>query len=112
MGWLFSGDLYINNKQDVAFESENITHTIRTIETILNLNFDTFFCFHAGIVEHGKKMFQQKLDFFLKLQESVIKLRKMGLNSKDIDDRLFPRKHVITSVSKGEWSSINMVKTL
>ena len=111
-GWLFSGDLFIHEKQDVAFKSENMTDTIATIKKILALDFETLFCFHSGIIENGRQRFQHKLDNILKLQSSVSQLRQKGLNSQEINDQLFPRKHIITSVSQGEWSSLNMVKTL
>lgn len=111
-GWLFTGDLYINETQDVAFKSENITDAINTIQKILDLDFEVFFCFHAGIMEAGKQLFRKKLDNFLALQTAVQDLRAQGLDSRQIDDRLFPTKHIITKVSKGEWSSLNMVDTL
>ena len=111
LGWLFSGDLFIESRQDVAFESENVPVAIHTIENLLKENFTTVFCYHAGMVENGKERFMEKLSFFKDLHASVTALKQQGMSLKEIDNKLFPRKHIITAFSQGEWSSLNMVRT-
>ena len=111
-GWLFTGDLYLGTRQIVAFYEEDISQTIATIKMILELDFDTVFCAHSGVWQDGKKLFQQKLDYLEDLQWKVNNLKNQGLNSRQIDARLFPARLPITYVSRGEWSSNNIIRTL
>ena len=112
MGWLFTGDLYVSRRQVVAFKDENINDAINSIKKILNLDFDTIFCGHSGVHKNGRKKLQSKLDYFVKLQDEVRDLEKEGLGYKDINRRLFPKKNIWSIISRGEWSSLNMVKTV
>lgn len=111
-GWLFTGDLYVGNRQIVAYYDENMKDTIASIQKILRLEFDTVFCSHSGVIENGHKMFRQKLDFLLDLQDRVNELRRQGLTDQEIDRKLYPRVLLITRVSRGEWSSYNMISTI
>lgn len=111
-GWLFTGDLYLGTKPVGASCDENMQDTIATIKEILTLDFDMIFCAHSGMVQDGKAMFQKKLDFLLGVQDKVNALRQRGLDDCEIDKRLYPRKPSVTIVSRGEWSSYNIVNTI
>lgn len=111
-GWLFTGDLYIGTKPVGAGYDENMQDTIATIKKMLSLDFDTIFCAHSGIVRDGKAMLQKKLDFLLGVQDKVIALRQQGMDDHEIDKRLYPRKLPVTIVSRGEYSSYNIVNTI
>ena len=86
--------------------------TIATINEILPLDFDTIFCAHAGVVENGKAMFQKKLDFLLEIQDKVHALREQGLDNREIERRLYPKKPSVTLFTLGEWSSYHLVNTI
>lgn len=111
-GWIFTGDLYIGRRQAVAFKDESISDSINTIEKLLKLDFDTIFCGHSGVIKNGKEKFREKLDIFLQLRDQVNALRGEGLSFEEIDKRLFPGKNMWALVSGGEWSTLNMVKTV
>ncbi|HWQ76478.1 MAG TPA: MBL fold metallo-hydrolase [Syntrophomonas sp.] len=110
-GWLFTGDLYLGSKPLVAFKDEDMAQMIATLEKLTRLDFDTVFCAHSGVRPDGKRRLQEKLEYLLNLQGKVNELREQGLNDRRIDNILFPRKPPITYVSRGEWSSLNMVRT-
>lgn len=112
MGWLFTGDLYVSRKQAVAFKDENISQTITSLEKMKELDFDTIFCSHSGVCKNGKSKINDKLNFFIELREKVIELEKKGLNRVEITRQLFPGKNMWEVVSRGEWSTLNMVKTV
>jgi glyoxylase-like metal-dependent hydrolase (beta-lactamase superfamily II) len=111
-GWLFTGDLYVRSKPVVAFYDENMKDTIASLQKLLQLDFDTVFCAHSGITENGKVVLQEKLDYLLNLQEKVEGLRQQGLPNREIDRKLFPKIPLITKVSRGEWSSYNIISTI
>ncbi len=110
-GWLFTGDLYLGSQQVVAIREEDMALTITTLEKLVKLDFRTLFCAHSGVRENGQLLLQAKLDYLRELQEKVNNLKKQGLNDRQIDRRLFPQKSPITYVSRGEWSSLNLVRT-
>lgn len=111
-GWLFTGDLYVRPKPVVAFYDENMKDTIASLQKLLQLDFDTLFCAHSGIAENGKVVLQEKFDYLLNLQEKVEGLRRQGLTDREVDQKLFPKIPLITKVSRGEWSSYNIVSTI
>lgn len=111
-GWLFSGDLYVRGKMRFCDAQEDMKKTIASLQKVLALDFTTVFCAHAGVLEDGRERLQAKLDFLLGLQETVNSLRAQGLSDEEIDHRLFPDEQIITAVSDGEWSSLNIVKTI
>ncbi len=110
-GWLFTGDLYLGPQQVVAIKEEDMTQTITTLEKLVKLDFQTLFCAHSGVRENGKQLLQAKLDYLLELQAKINYMRKQGLSDRQIDRRLFPRRSLITYISRGEWSSLNLVRT-
>lgn len=112
MGWLFTGDLYVSRRQLVAFKDENIKDAINSIKKILKLDFDTIFCGHSGVHSNGKDKLKSKLDFFLDIQYRVKTLEKEGLPLDEIKRRLFPDRNLWEYISNGEWSSMNIVKTV
>ncbi|HPS57516.1 MAG TPA: Zn-dependent hydrolase [Spirochaetota bacterium] len=112
MGWLFTGDLYVSRRQAVAFKDENINDAINSIENILKLDFDTIFCGHSGIHKDGMDKLKAKLDYFLAFREQVVKLRENGLSSEEINRKLFPDRNLWETISRGEWSSMNMIRTV
>ncbi len=112
MGWLFTGDLYVSRRQAVAFKDENINDAINSIKKNLQLDFDTVLCGHSGVHKNGKEKLKAKLDFFTAFKEQVCALREEGLPDQEINRRLFPEKNLWEFISRGEWSSMNMVRTV
>ncbi|NMA67896.1 MAG: MBL fold metallo-hydrolase, partial [Desulfitobacterium sp.] len=111
-GWLFTGDLYLNEKVVVAFKEENMQDTINTLEKLAKLDVDTVFCTHAGVVPNGKERLKKKLAFLLELQGRVSEYRARGLTDKEIDKIIYPKTLPITIVSRGEWSTYNIIHTI
>ena len=111
-GWLFSGDVFVSIKQQVAFREENLGQMIESLKKLLALDFNTIFCAHSGVLADGYGLLEEKLAFLVDLQDKVRVLEAEGMSPRMIDRKLFPVKHPITDVSEGEGTSYNMVKTL
>lgn len=111
-GWLFTGDLFVSPKQNIAFIDDNVSQHITSLEKIMQLDFDTIFCAHAGVRENGKKLIQVKLDYFYTIREQVRKYRLLGMGDKEITKLIFPKKKAIQYISGGDWSAFNLVKTI
>lgn len=112
-GWLFSGDLYLGTKLLFAYQTENVGRMIQSIEAVLeDYDFDTIFCAHAGVIENGKVRLNKKLLFLQELQRQTRELRAQGMDDRDIASELIPFEVSIETVSKGEWSRYNIIRTL
>lgn len=111
-GWLFTGDLYLNEKVIIALYEENMQQTITTLENLLKLDFETVFCTHAGVVARGKEQLKKKLAFLIELQGKVDEYRTRGFTDKEIDKIFYPKRLPISTVSRGEWSTYNIIHTI
>ncbi len=111
-GWLFTGDFFLTASPRVIFQDEDLRVTLETLERLSALDFGTLFDTHQGPLENGPALLRRKRDYLLDLEGRVSALRAEGLPDEAIDRRLFPGKPLITHVSRGEWSSLHMVRTL
>ena len=110
--WLFTGDFYLGVSQVVAFEDEVADHAVASMRAMLELEVDTLFTAHAGVITDGRLRFRERLAFLEDLRGKVVDLRARGLSDRQIARRLLPRRKLITLVSAGEWSTRNLVRGL
>lgn len=111
-GWLFSGDLFVNPAPRFCSSGENMAQLISSIEKLLTLDFGVMFCAHSGVLENGRELLVQKLNYLYSFREKVRFLRRDGLTDREIDAQLFPSHQGRADSSNGEWSSYNMVRTI
>jgi len=111
-GWLFSGDLLVNIRPRSVFYEENMGEMIKSLQKIAELDFDTVFCAHTGILKNGRQLCQQKLSYLLELREEVMVLRKMGIDNTEIANRLFPGEDMANIVSGGDFSVNYLISTI
>lgn len=117
-GWLFSGDLYLAPRIKYFRADENMEDTIRSLQTILKLDFQTLFCAHNPEPTEGKKKIREKLEFLRNFYGQVATLYQRGLNEKEIIQHL-PYKEVLlvkimttgnVSLTRMVQSTINAIK--
>ncbi|MEN6347988.1 MAG: MBL fold metallo-hydrolase [Syntrophomonas sp.] len=111
-GLLFTGDLYVHHKTRIIMRQENMPVLMDSLRRLLNEEFDTVFCSHAGVVENGYELIRKKLEHLEALQEQVISLSNQGLVVKEIYRRMFPKRMPIQFFSNGEWSPYHIVRSL
>lgn len=111
-GRLFSGDLFLHHKTRVTRRTENIPLLMESLRRLLQENFDTVYCSHAGVVENGYSFVKQKLTHLEELQDRVLTLFNRGLEIKTIVQETFPQTPTIAYYSFGEFSSYNLVRSL
>ncbi|MGM9920779.1 MAG: MBL fold metallo-hydrolase [Bhargavaea sp.] len=111
-GTLFSGDLFVSPKTKVIMADESIPKRMDSIRRLLELDFGSLFCCHAGYVDDGKEKLQQKLDHLEFIYSEVEILHKKGLPAEDIRKTLYPKEYPIISISGGEWDSLHIVNSV
>ncbi len=112
-GWLFSGDLFVNDYIRFFLRNESMATQIESIKKVLQLDFDLLLCNHNPQLKNGKKRLQNKLDFFEDFYGKVSDLHQKGFSVKAIFKELNLQKSTfIRMLSTGKLSTINMVKSV
>lgn len=111
-GWLFVGDLFLTTRPIVMFHEEKALKTLEALNIMLSLDFSTLFCSHSGYHRNGREIIAKKKEYLEDIAEKVRKLREKGYSIKEIDKILFPKKPMIVAISRGEWSSLNLIRSL
>lgn len=111
-GWLFSGDLYISSRPKFLRRDENPRQEIESLRRVLERDFDVVFCAHRGIVEHGRQALQDKLDFYLELQQRISELRQQGKSIRQITRELLGREEVLSWLTAFHFSKRNLIEKL
>lgn len=109
-GWLFSGDLYVHHYIRYFMAIESVAGQIASLQKILKLDFEYFFCSHSYHEDRGKERFQRKLQFLQDLYGNVARLHKKGYRPWRIMRKLNIKEQWMIRFLSGGWlSTLNMV---
>jgi len=112
-GWLFSGDLFVNDYIRYFMKNESMAAQIESIKKVLKLDFEILMCNHNPQFKDGKKRLQNKLNFFEDFYGKVKHLHQKNLSVNAIIQELrLKRSTFIRIISGGNLSTINMVKSV
>ena len=112
-GWLFSGDLFVNDYIRYFMRNESMATQIESIKKVLKLDFEILMCNHNPQLNGGKKRLQNKLNFFEDLYGKVSDLHQKGFSVNAIIKALkIKRSTFIRILSTGNLSTVNMIKSI
>ena len=111
-GWMFGGDLFVQPRPKSMFRFEDVPLLISSLRKVLTYDFTTYFCQHAGIIVDGKKVLKQKLDYLLGMQQEILFRYNEGKSTKQIQQELFPKKHIMNYFSLGESSARHFIHSI
>lgn len=109
-GYFFSGDLYIAPKLKLLRADENLKQLVSSIETVLEKDFDTIFCPHAGVIENGKEALGRKRDAILALAEQARALHEKGMDVSDVVKALLGPEDITAKLTRGNFSRRNLIE--
>jgi glyoxylase-like metal-dependent hydrolase (beta-lactamase superfamily II) len=109
-GWLFSGDLYISSKPRFLRADENVDDQIESLRRVLELEFDTVFCAHRGVVRDGHNGIKAKLDYLISLREEVRQLYAEGRSVSEITKTLLGGAGFLSLITLYHFSKRNLVR--
>lgn len=110
-GFVFTGDLFVTPKTKTVMRNESIPQIMRSIRSLLKEDFGTLYCAHAGVVEKGRRMMENKLDYLENLQGEAQRLHRKGLSVKEIEKKFF-KPQFLTFFSGGEWSPRHIISSM
>lgn len=108
-GWLFTADLFIARRPRYLRYDEDVPQLIRTLRDVLTLEFETIFCGHRGIVEHGKQALRGKLQYLETLCGQARDMHKAGHTISAITRQLLGRSGLLRWISGGDFSKQNLI---
>jgi len=111
-GWLFSGDLFVVPHPKSMFSFESVPVLIRSIRKVLDYDFSTLYCSHAGVLVNGKQHLTSKLHYLEDIQGKVWNLHEQGMDAKEIQQELFPKMHSMHVLSGFENSPSHLVNSI
>ncbi|MEJ5300249.1 MAG: MBL fold metallo-hydrolase [Thermodesulforhabdaceae bacterium] len=111
-GWLFVGDLFLTTRPIVLFHEEDANQTLMALNKMLSFDFSDLFCAHSGHHPNGRELIVRKKEYLESLQAKIKELKARGYSIEEIDKIMFPKQPFVSRISKGEWTSLNLIKTL
>ncbi len=111
-GIVFTGDLVVTPKPKLILRYESIPQIISSLRKLVQLDFQTVFCAHAGPVANGKEMINTKLNYLENLTGEVLKLHQQGWTVPMIKKKLFPKTVLLTYVSRKEWAAEHIIESI
>ncbi len=109
-GWLFSGDLFIGERERYVRRADDVPAWLASLRQILDYDFDTLFCGHAGRVPDAKAAIRRKIAFWEGLAGRAQELAGRGWSPKAIRDELLGPERWLTYFSGGRYSKLNLIQ--
>ncbi len=111
-GWLFSGDLYLNDCIKFFRSDERFADQIASLKKILQYDFETLFCAHNPSLTNAKLKIRSKLQFLEDLYGNIRKLVGKGFSEKTVIKTLDPKNdRWVKWITMGNASFANMVRS-
>lgn len=109
-GWLFAGDLYITSRPRFSRAGEELPVQIASLGRVLELEFDTVFCGHRGVVADGRRAIQEKHDYLVELRQAVLRLHAEGRSPRTITRTLLGRETALSLLTLYDFSKRNLTR--
>jgi glyoxylase-like metal-dependent hydrolase (beta-lactamase superfamily II) len=109
-GWLFSGDLFLDEEVRYTREDEDIYALLDSLKKIAPLQIRKMFCSFSGVIERPGEALQKKIDFLESLREKVEEGLRQGLSSQEIQKRLLGPGDRFRFVTGGQISKKNTIQ--
>jgi len=109
---LFTGDLYVAARTKVSMTTESIPQIMSSIQLLLEYEFDAIYCSHAGYLENGRELMNQKLRYLEGMSLKAKELAGGGASPQEIADTLLPGNYPIIRFSKNEWDTVHLIRSI
>ncbi len=111
-GWVFGGDLFANPRPKSFFAFESMDLMIGSLERVLALDFETYFCAHLGIIEDGRGSLEQKLAHLRDLQGTILEMAGRGESVQTIRKNLFGKRQPVEYFSLFESAGEHLIRSV
>jgi glyoxylase-like metal-dependent hydrolase (beta-lactamase superfamily II) len=111
-GWLFTGDLFLGERQRYLREDEDLGQIIASLRAATTLPLERVFCAHRGPLRDGPAALRRRLDNLVSVRDRALDLLARGLPDAEVARRAVGPEGPLTWISRGRFSALNFVKSL
>lgn len=108
--WLFASDLYLAERVKYLRVDEDLGQLLASLQIAVDLEPQTIYCAHAGVVNDGTIALRRKIAYWEQLIDDIRKLRDQGLDPSAIRDRVLGPEGGMTRTSSRHFSKLNFVE--
>ncbi|WP_185959520.1 MBL fold metallo-hydrolase [Planococcus salinarum] len=109
---LFTGDLYVAARTKVSMKTESVPKIMSSIRLLLDNEFTAIYCSHAGYLENGRELLEQKLRYLEAISVKATALAAGGESAQQIADTLLPGNYPIIRFSEKEWDTVHLIRSI
>jgi glyoxylase-like metal-dependent hydrolase (beta-lactamase superfamily II) len=110
-GWLFSGDLFINEEIRYFTEDEDVYAILDSLKRVASLHPRKMYCSFSGFVDRPEEAIHRKVDYLEHLKSEVERGIRQGLSTREIQQRLLGRGDRFSFITAGQISKKNLIKS-
>jgi len=110
--WLFSGDLFINERVAYLRRSEDAETILGSLRRISALEPGLVICSHAGFIDDPPGAIQARIRFWEDLTRRAKTMAASGTNPRAISRKLLGSEGWMTRLSCGDFSKTNLIRAL
>lgn len=111
-GWLFTGDLFLGERQRYLREDEDLEMLIASLRAVTALPLQRVFCAHRGPLRDGPGALRRRLEHLVGVRDQVLDLLAQGLPDAEVARRAVGPEGPLTWISRGHFSARNFVRSL
>ena len=111
-GWLFTGDLFLGERQRYLREDEDLEQIIASLRVATALPLERVFCAHRGPLREGPAALRRRLDHLTSVRDQARDLMARGVPDAEVARRVVGPEGPLTWISGGRFSTLNFVKSL
>jgi glyoxylase-like metal-dependent hydrolase (beta-lactamase superfamily II) len=108
-GWLFSGDLFINEEIRYVTKNEDIYSTLDSLKRVASLRPKKMFCSFSGVIDQPEEALDRKIEFLENLKNGVEKGFEQGLRPREIQRKLLGMGDRFSFITAGQISKQNLI---
>jgi glyoxylase-like metal-dependent hydrolase (beta-lactamase superfamily II) len=110
-GWLFSGDLFVNEEIRYVTKDEDVYSIIDSLKKVAALHPKKMFCSFSGVVDRSEEAIHRKIDYLENLKNEVEKGRQQSLSPREIQRKLLGRGDRFSFITAGQISKQNLINS-
>ncbi|MEM6792397.1 MAG: MBL fold metallo-hydrolase [Acidobacteriota bacterium] len=112
-GWLFAGDVFIHERVKIFRRDEDFAATLRTLRSLVQLDFDVLFCGHRPVASAGDEALVRKLEWLEEIEAGVRERHSAGDPVGEIVRRLrLEKRSGFRRLTMGDASAHNIVRSI
>ena len=109
-GWLFTADLFIVRRPEYLRYDENVSEIVESIHRVLQVDVETLFCGHRGVIEDGRTALREKARYLEALCGVAQQRYRQDKRSVDeIRDEMLGKEGMLRWISGGDFSKHNLI---